>query len=153
MTTATQIRNKLKDLLATITVANGYSRTLDASHIHKYLDRRVFDQKDTKLYPKMFIVVDGGDVTPEVSRRVLREMSFLLIYVDKDEATEATGSPMLQERTEAVIEDVVRLFATNVTLDGLADLVNLSSFVTDGGVLYPEASATFRLDVTYHDQY
>ena len=146
------VRSALVSTLAQITIANGYSRTLDASHIYPVYTPEFSANVKDEAYPKVFVVIDNAKSENLVAYQQEITLGFIIILVLK--GNKATGmviddaNTSLQDAMADFIDDVDTCLGRNMSLNSSVDTCNLSEWTTDCGFSFPETVALLRVTTT-----
>ncbi len=141
-----EIRTKFKQLLTTITKANGYSFDRNVSQIFTAFDQRRLDNKTSTDYPKMFVITDKGESTDGTSSTKDRKTNFLLVLIMRAPAVTTTPE-QLADLIDLAKDDLDLVIDRNRELDGLCHCCRLVSFTTDSGFCFPEAVVVAHVEV------
>lgn len=147
MTTISDIKAAMIDVLLQVSPVNGYTNLIDASHVRGWYDGAwIDDDRDTE-YPKVMVIVDSGSTIQQVAERHQKTMLFLIfVFVKKLQADQDQVN-----LTESFIEDVEKAINEHSSLNGTVNNASVQGFITDGGVLAPQGCAIVRVEVLITD--
>lgn len=95
-------------------------------------------------YPKMALVLDGGNLTPVASRQQERSFNFVAALVLKKTA----AVPDVQVALNNWIAALDKELLANYTLGGKVSSADLTEFELDAGAWYPEGCAVAVISVS-----
>jgi hypothetical protein len=141
MKNTTEVRDKLVEMLGTISVAQGYNNDFDTTKIRGYFDPALANDESDALYPKTFVCIEGSKIDRQIGNDARYSLGFLIIHVVK----RVTQSQSPQQMLELALKDFERFFELNDTLGGFVQEANLVELKPDGGVLDPEGVLIMRV--------
>ena len=131
------VRNSIVTLLGTINTAQGYSMTVDPTHVFATYDTKMIEDQSDSSYPKFFVVTNKGDRIQSIGETEDRDTDFLVVAITKSLSNDVTAS-ILADMVDDMVDDLDRLFNLNDTLGGTVHKVTLNGFTTDSGFTFPE---------------
>lgn len=128
--------------LKQVKTAQGYLNNLPDDHIYPSLDLSVINQKSDEAYPKVFLMIDDGELARLPSERKQKNLNFVVIVVVKKIAENDDPQVMV----ESYIEDIERLIDSNDSLNNTVQDASVTGFTTDAGCASPEGIAILRIE-------
>jgi hypothetical protein len=141
-----EVRTALTETLKLINGAGQYTTSLATAKFPKKFSLVATRDAD---YPKVYILTNEGTHRLEPGRSQWKEVSFLIVLVDKAIGDEDDVASRLENR----IDDVITCLTLNDDLGGKVQEALIGDWTTDAGTVHPEAVALIRVDTKYRSTY
>jgi hypothetical protein len=145
------INAKIKSMVTTMTVDNGYSLNITSNKIIGPNDYEA-NHTDPNFYPKVLIYLEDGQSAKRPSRRIDKCVTYVVVIILRALPESDPEYVPLEDRMEDLVDDFHELFEKNPDLTGLVTDSHVKQYTTDSGVSDPEGIALFWLQVEYTHQ-